>query len=108
MGRISWNFYSRRRGAKLESFLRGVNSTAGAIDKFIKLGIIPPMDLIHEYFGNHALSDEPEKLTELIRHEQSKKDAEVTTENESAVSAYQEFDELIIIDPEPETEAFED
>jgi hypothetical protein len=51
MSRINWKFYSKRRKANIQTFLKGISTTKEAIDKFTRLKIVPPLDLILSHFG---------------------------------------------------------
>lgn len=105
MGRVSWSFYSNRRGAKLSAFLRGIDSVSGAIDKFVKLGIVPPVDLIHEFYDTGGVNDSSEvkKEVSLSKNEKSNKPEESMRNEVTTASSHEGYDDLIIINPEKET-----
>ena len=104
MGRISWSFYSNRRGARLSAFLRGIDSVSGAIDKFIKLGIVPPMDLIHEFYntGGTDNNNESKKEVSLSKNEKSNNPEESMRNEVATASSTEGYDDLIIISSEKE------
>jgi hypothetical protein len=101
MSRVSWQFYSNRRKAKIDVFLRDTDTIKAAIDKFIRLKIVPPMDLIHEYFS--GTKQEETSSLEVVQEESTS-----TTENTIAQkrdeadedNSTSQYDDLIIITQE--------
>ena len=62
MGALSWKFYSRRRKASITNFLKGVVSHEAAYEKFTRMGIVPPRDLIEQYFSKGRSIQDPDKI----------------------------------------------
>ena len=93
MSKVSWKFYSDRKKAKIDTFLRGILTHTQAIDKFVQMGIVPPMNLIQEFFEKQGI--ETEASIENSDNNSSEKDAK-TNEN----TPNQKYDDLLIIDDE--------
>jgi len=94
VSRISWKFYSTRRKANIQTFLKGISTTKEAIDKFTRLKIIPPLDLIHSHFGESGDEVLIEKVeTQNVYVDDSVKKKESTNEDESKG----EYDDLITL-----------
>ena len=62
MGVLSWEFYSCRRGASISNFLRGVPTREAAHEKFTRMSIIPPRDLIEQYFSKGADAQDSDRI----------------------------------------------
>jgi len=107
VSRVSWQFYSKRRKARLEVFLRDVKTIQGALDKFTRLKIVPPVDLINKFFNppqpshlslSSVFDDEaPDTSGGLIEEDQG----DATNETKSVSHENQDstkYDELVIIE----------
>jgi hypothetical protein len=101
MSRVSWQFYSKRRKSKIDVFLRSTNSIKAAIEKFVSLKIVPPMDLIHEHFrqleNSKLVTDQREKTTveNTVAQKRDEADEDITTHTPTS-----QYDDLIIIEHE--------
>jgi hypothetical protein len=86
-----WNWISQRRNLSIENFLRGTNSIDEAVEKFLKLGIIPPERKILEGFFNENTSKE------TLQTKKNKAPKVIENSNQTPLTKY---DDLVIIETE--------
>jgi len=94
MSRVSWKFYSKRRRANIQTFLKGISTTREAIDKFTRLEIVPPLDLIHSHFGevrDELIIEKEESQNVYVKDSVQKRESVDEDEDKG------EYDDLVLL-----------